>query len=175
MVKPLTPRRKKRRKRKAKTDGFSTIFLLSDAPNMLLGLLGQLRRSLRYGDLRLKHIVLLVFLIYLYLHLTSDTPTTSVFVGARPNSDNTDQLLSLQAEIGYLRKKLAKCSNSVTGSLANSKIEHFTPIFVITPTYTRAVQKAELTRLASVFVMVPNLHWIIVEDSPSKTTLGQTS
>merc|ERR1719400_2894584 len=32
-------------------------------------------------------------------------------------------------------------------------------------------QKAELTRLASVFVMVPNLHWIIVEDSPSKTTL----
>ena len=149
--------------------------LLSDVLTMLLGLLGQLRRSLRYGDVRMKHILLLVLLICLYLYLTSDTPSSNVFVVARPNPDNTDQLLSLQAEIGYLRKKLAKCSNSVTGSLANSKIEHFTPIYVITPTYTRAVQKAELTRLASVFVMVPNLHWIIVEDSPSKTNLGETS
>ena len=149
--------------------------LISDVPTMLLGLLGQLRRSLRHGDVRMKHILLLVLLICLYLYLTNDTPSSSVFVVARPNPDNTDQLLSLQAEIGYLRKKLAKCSNSVTGSLANSKIEHFTPIYVITPTYTRAVQKAELTRLASVFVMVPNLHWIIVEDSPAKTNLGETS
>ena len=156
--------------------GFQLIFsLISDVLTMLLGLLGQLRRSLHHGDLRLKHVVLLVLLICLYLHLTSQPPSPSLFVGARPNPDNSDQLLSLQAEIGYLRKKLAKCSNSVTGSLANSKIEHFTPIYVITPTYTRAVQKAELTRLASVFVMVPNLHWIIVEDSPTKTNLGETS
>ena len=156
--------------------GFQLIFsLISDVLTMLFGLLGQLRRSLRYSDVRLKHILLLVLLICLYLYLTSDTHSPSLFVGARPNPDSTDQLLSLQAEIGYLRKKLAKCSNSVTGSLANSKIEHFTPIYVITPTYTRAVQKAELTRLASVFVMVPNLHWIIVEDSPSKTNLGETS
>ena len=83
--------------------------------------------------------------------------------------------MSLQAEIGYLRKKLAKCSNPVTGILANSKIEHFKPIYVITPTYSRPVQKAELTRLATVFVMVPNLHWIVVEDSPQKTNLGKTS
>ena len=142
---------------------------------MLLGLLGQLRRSLRHGDLRLKHIVLLVLLICLYLYLTSDTSSSSVFVVARPNPDNTDQLLSLQAEIGYLRKKLAKCSNPVTGILANSKIEHFKPIYVITPTYSRPVQKAELTRLATVFVMVPNLHWIVVEDSSQKTNLGKTS
>ena len=154
---------------------FDFFSLISDVLTMLSGLLGRLRRSLRYGDVRLKHIALLVLLICLYLYLTNDTPSpSSVFVVARPNPDNTDQLLSLQAEIGYLRKKLAKCSNSVTGTLANSKIEHFTPMYVITPTYTRAVQKAELTRLASVFVMVPNLHWIIVEDSPAKTNLGKT-
>ncbi|XP_016848088.1 galactosylgalactosylxylosylprotein 3-beta-glucuronosyltransferase 1 isoform X1 [Anolis carolinensis] len=44
-------------------------------------------------------------------------------------------------------------------------------IFVITPTYTRPVQKAELTRLANTFLHVQNLHWIVVEDSPRRTNL----
>ncbi|XP_058267386.1 galactosylgalactosylxylosylprotein 3-beta-glucuronosyltransferase 1 isoform X1 [Hemibagrus wyckioides] len=44
-------------------------------------------------------------------------------------------------------------------------------IHVITPTYTRAVQKAELTRLTNTFLHVPNLHWIVVEDSPRRTPL----
>ncbi|XP_027014168.2 galactosylgalactosylxylosylprotein 3-beta-glucuronosyltransferase 1 [Tachysurus fulvidraco] len=44
-------------------------------------------------------------------------------------------------------------------------------IHVITPTYTRAVQKAELTRLTNTFLHVPNLHWIVVEDSPRRTAL----
>lgn len=38
-------------------------------------------------------------------------------------------------------------------------------IYAITPTYTRTVQKAELTRLANTFRQVPNFHWIVVEDS----------
>lgn len=33
------------------------------------------------------------------------------------------------------------------------------------------MQKAELTRLATVFSNVPNLHWILVEDSDYKTEL----
>ncbi|KAL4623020.1 galactosylgalactosylxylosylprotein 3-beta-glucuronosyltransferase 3-like [Arapaima gigas] len=44
-------------------------------------------------------------------------------------------------------------------------------IYVITPTYTRLVQKAELTRLSHTFLLVPQLHWIVVEDSPHKTSL----
>lgn len=44
-------------------------------------------------------------------------------------------------------------------------------IYVITPTYKRPVQKAELTRLSHTFMLVPKLHWIIVEDSSSKTDL----
>lgn len=44
-------------------------------------------------------------------------------------------------------------------------------IYAITPTFTRPVQKAELTRLSQTFLLVPNFHWIIVEDSPHKTPL----
>ncbi|XP_064622911.1 galactosylgalactosylxylosylprotein 3-beta-glucuronosyltransferase 3-like [Lineus longissimus] len=44
-------------------------------------------------------------------------------------------------------------------------------IYVITPTYKRAHQKAELTRLAQTLLHIRKLHWIIVEDSKWKTQL----
>ncbi|XP_017879148.1 galactosylgalactosylxylosylprotein 3-beta-glucuronosyltransferase I [Ceratina calcarata] len=44
-------------------------------------------------------------------------------------------------------------------------------IYAITPTFSRPVQKAELTRLAQTFLHIPNFHWIVVEDSSSKTKL----
>ncbi|XP_067895981.1 galactosylgalactosylxylosylprotein 3-beta-glucuronosyltransferase 1-like [Heterodontus francisci] len=44
-------------------------------------------------------------------------------------------------------------------------------IYIITPTYTRPVQKAELTRLANTFLHIQNLHWIVIEDSPRRTSL----
>ncbi|XP_067681675.1 galactosylgalactosylxylosylprotein 3-beta-glucuronosyltransferase I-like isoform X1 [Haliotis asinina] len=44
-------------------------------------------------------------------------------------------------------------------------------IYAITPTYYRGVQKAELTRLSQTFLHLPNFHWIVIEDSSSKTQL----
>jgi beta-1,3-glucuronyltransferase len=38
-------------------------------------------------------------------------------------------------------------------------------IYVITPTYRRLVQLAELTQLAQTLSLVPSVHWIVVEDS----------
>uniref|UniRef100_A0A6J0T5V9 Galactosylgalactosylxylosylprotein 3-beta-glucuronosyltransferase n=1 Tax=Pogona vitticeps TaxID=103695 RepID=A0A6J0T5V9_9SAUR len=44
-------------------------------------------------------------------------------------------------------------------------------IYAITPTYSRPVQKAELTRLANTLRQVARLHWILVEDSAVVTEL----
>ena len=48
-------------------------------------------------------------------------------------------------------------------------------VYVITPTYSRFVQKAELLRLCQTLLLVPSLHslhWILVEDSEAPTPLG---
>jgi len=44
-------------------------------------------------------------------------------------------------------------------------------IYAVTPTYSRPVQKAELTRLSHLFRLVPNLFWVIVEDADETTVL----
>ena len=45
------------------------------------------------------------------------------------------------------------------------------PIYAITATFHRTVQKAELTGMINTFLHVPNLHWIVVEDAPKATDL----
>ncbi|GCC30800.1 hypothetical protein chiPu_0009254 [Chiloscyllium punctatum] len=44
-------------------------------------------------------------------------------------------------------------------------------IYAITPTYSRPVQKAELTRLANTFRQLPRFHWVLVEDSAFRSRL----
>lgn len=54
----------------------------------------------------------------------------------------------------------------------SSSVEKSLPIiYMITPTYSRLAQKADLTRLCYTLMHVPRLHWIIVEDSANMTTL----
>ncbi|XP_075899155.1 galactosylgalactosylxylosylprotein 3-beta-glucuronosyltransferase 2 [Nelusetta ayraudi] len=53
----------------------------------------------------------------------------------------------------------------------NQNLSALPVIYAITPTYKRLVQKAELTRLAHVFRQVPRLHWVLVEDSRTRTEL----
>ena len=62
-----------------------------------------------------------------------------------------------------------------TSHVAKESIKADTPniptIFLITPTYTRWTQKADLTRLCQTLMHVRNLHWIVVEDSDYKSAL----
>ena len=44
-------------------------------------------------------------------------------------------------------------------------------IYVVTPTYARPQQKAELTRLSYALRLAGNVHWVLVEDSSEPTEL----
>ncbi|XP_048061018.1 galactosylgalactosylxylosylprotein 3-beta-glucuronosyltransferase 2 isoform X2 [Megalobrama amblycephala] len=67
--------------------------------------------------------------------------------------------------------RTTRTSSSTTSSSSGSNATSLPVIYAITPTYSRAVQKAELTRLANTFRQVPQFHWIVVEDSNSHTEL----
>ncbi|VEN36155.1 unnamed protein product [Callosobruchus maculatus] len=54
---------------------------------------------------------------------------------------------------------------------ANRDQKSVPTIYAITPTYYRYVQKAELTRISQTLKLVPNVHWIVVEDAEEKTNL----
>lgn len=44
-------------------------------------------------------------------------------------------------------------------------------LYIITPTYRRPEQIAELTRLANTLMLVPNVFWLVIEDAPTPTPL----
>lgn len=42
---------------------------------------------------------------------------------------------------------------------------------MITPTYRRPEQVAELTRISHTLMLVPNIYWLVIEDAKRKTPL----
>lgn len=72
----------------------------------------------------------------------------------------------------HLASRNAECLHILTEVKSSFSAYNNLPlIYVITPTYARPVQKAELTRLSHTLLLVPNIHWIVVEDSENKTEL----
>lgn len=92
--------------------------------------------------------------------------------------DCTDHNMPYERTISRLRGELHKLQENLK-KVEGSKLEQkqqppkqsLPTIVVITPTYARLVQKAELTRMSQSLLHVPDLHWIVVEDSPHKTAL----
>ena len=78
----------------------------------------------------------------------------------------------LKHEISVLKKSIEDLKSQ---SSSSSTRLHWIPglpiIYIITPTYARLEQKAELTRLSQTLMLVKNIHWIVVEDAYSKTSL----
>lgn len=84
--------------------------------------------------------------------------------------DSLENLAQLVVNQNDMINKIYQICDSVSKSINNVN-NNLPIIFAITPTFTRPVQKAELTRLAQSFLLVPNFHWIVVEDSSVKTKL----
>ncbi|XP_064484531.1 galactosylgalactosylxylosylprotein 3-beta-glucuronosyltransferase I-like [Ornithodoros turicata] len=74
----------------------------------------------------------------------------------------------LRTVVNRARKQDPGCAEDIWRNLGADDLP---VIYVITPTYARPVQKAELTRLSYTFALVPNLHWIVVEDASQSSTL----
>lgn len=64
-----------------------------------------------------------------------------------------------------------KCDEHKTNKISITPYQELPTIFAVTPTYSRPVQKAELTRLSQTIMLVPNVHWILVEDAVEKSLL----
>jgi len=82
----------------------------------------------------------------------------------RLRSDSDDRLEAMQSEV---HSRYPADMHEIL-SIVN---EHLPTIYVVTPTYARSTQKAELTRLSQTLLHVRCLHWIVVEDAPEKTKL----
>ena len=121
---------------------------------------------IRHRGSKLRRVGLLMTLVAGLCYLSQGP--TPVHPSLVPPAAFKEQVSSLQSELGYLRQKLADCDPSSTSF---SSLDSLTPIYIVTPTYARPQQKAELTRLKNAFLLVPSVHWIVVEDAPSKTPL----
>jgi hypothetical protein len=57
------------------------------------------------------------------------------------------------------------------GEVSVSQVPLTPRLYIITPTYRRPEQIAELTRMAQTLMHVQNLHWLVIEDAANKTQL----
>jgi len=87
----------------------------------------------------------------------------------------SDREVALAAQVGFLKKKLALLQEHKHSVVKEGKIMVDNPslplIYVVTPTYSRPAQKAELTRLCQTLLLVTNVHWVVVEDAKVETSL----
>ncbi|KAF2903505.1 hypothetical protein ILUMI_02695 [Ignelater luminosus] len=77
-----------------------------------------------------------------------------------------DQLETIAQQIAQSGLGNTRCKRICFDSSSNSDLP---PLYIITPTYRRAEQIAELTRLAHTLMLVPNVYWLVIEDASKRT------
>ncbi|XP_069063140.1 galactosylgalactosylxylosylprotein 3-beta-glucuronosyltransferase 3 [Pleurodeles waltl] len=80
-----------------------------------------------------------------------------------------DLLQGKERKISQLQNEVRRLQARVQQEEAETR--PLPTIYIITPTFARLVQKAELIRLSQTLLHVKNLHWIVVEDVAAKTPL----
>lgn len=124
--------------------------------------------------------------------LSTFSPASASEVGSSlPNSEATNIVIRSTNS-----KPNCKCDNASPSSIVVAADDHFnfaqrqnsvrnsavnfvpnepvfdstkTIIFVITPTYTRPSQMADMTRLANTLRLVPDVFWIVAEDAHTES------
>lgn len=113
-------------------------------------------------EMRLRRLFFVLIVVIVIVWLTS--------LGRR-GTIGLHEALSPEMEIAALKQNLAKLSSECRSFRPSRFDPNFPVIYAITPTYARPVQKAELTRLSHTLMLVPNLHWIIIEDAEGPSSL----
>lgn len=62
-------------------------------------------------------------------------------------------------------------SNVKNADDATATNDYLPPLYIITPTYKRPEQLAELTRMSHTLMLVPNIYWLVIEDAKERTPL----
>ncbi|XP_064095282.1 galactosylgalactosylxylosylprotein 3-beta-glucuronosyltransferase P-like isoform X2 [Macrobrachium nipponense] len=98
------------------------------------------------------------------LSLASNSKSMSSAMSSPSSSNALSNNNDDESDAGNANNLVFNIDNSVPAP--NSDMPK---IYVITPTYRRPEQVAELTRLAQTLMLVPNLHWLVAEDSIAPT------
>lgn len=80
-----------------------------------------------------------------------------------------DLLMGISRQIARYVVYSASCSSIGGGVFSNGVSGEPSTVYVITPTYRRPEQVADLTRLAQTLMLVRDIHWLVIEDSHVKS------
>lgn len=123
-------------------------------------------RKLCCTKLKITHILLICIVLVasnVGLWLLSDFNKCSSSDGVNILAEHEKSLRRWEDRLVATEQKLRRHYQNQTSDLP--------VIYVITPTYSRPVQKAELTRLQNTLTHVLSLHWILVEDAENRSEL----
>eukprot|EP00053_Salpingoeca_punica_P011441 m.101987 g.101987 ORF g.101987 m.101987 type:complete len:331 (+) comp15673_c0_seq1:151-1143(+) len=99
-------------------------------------------------------LLLVLWLLSSQLHGAPQQPGVAMVVAAQPDSKGASR------HIAHPRDTAIK-----------EEISDLPWIYLITPTYARLTQKADLTRMCHTLKLVPNNMWIVIEDADEPTAL----
>uniref|UniRef100_T1JMB5 Galactosylgalactosylxylosylprotein 3-beta-glucuronosyltransferase n=1 Tax=Strigamia maritima TaxID=126957 RepID=T1JMB5_STRMM len=101
--------------------------------------------------------------------LTRIVPTSNISLTTNKNLTNkilNNKILNTTKNSSLLSNKFHWSVGEIfTNSSLHATSAPLPMVYVVTPTYRRLEQMAELTRLAQTLMHVPSLHWIVVEDA----------
>ncbi len=137
---------------------------------------------------------LLTSLAFFYLiiqyHVSNTWPLPATSISIQENEVDTSRKLWLKNVVGdtklatnlqnLLGEKLAQDLAQRIGEHVqshsclirwNNTSQYLPPIYIVTPTYRRPEQRAELTRLSQTLMHVENIYWLLIEDAKEKSIM----